>query len=129
MIFPETIAGGLLIRDIDGNPVVQATVQNAYVPAPVFVSSCAITALPSDCTARVEPRQINNIVSELVAFAECLDPDGPWNCTSLQNLCNAFQTWATNNISIPSVFDGVTITGAGTSADPYHVGTLDCGTY
>jgi hypothetical protein len=53
-----------------------------------------MTALPSDCDARIEPRQINAIVSELVNLAVCLDPDGPWDCDTLSNLCNAFAAWA-----------------------------------
>lgn len=129
MIFPEDIAGGLVIRDGSGNPTNPLNVQNAYTPAPAFVTSCLITALPSDCTARIEARQINAIVSELLSLAECLDPNGPWDCNSLQNLCNAFTAWAALNNPAAPIFDGVTIVGSGTGADPYHVGVLDCGAY
>jgi hypothetical protein len=129
MIFPETIAGGLVVRDVDGNPTNPLNVQNAYVPVPAFVTTCPITALPSDCTARIEARQINAIVSELISLTECLDPNGPWDCNSMQNLCNAFNAWAAINNPPTAVIDGVTITGVGSVADPYHVGTLDCGTY
>src|SRR5262245_52880765 len=93
-IFPDDItAGGVVIRDVDGNPVTAPGVENAYVPPASFEASCAITALPSDCDARVEPKQINAIVSELVALAQRFDPDGPWNCSSLTNLSDAFNTW------------------------------------
>lgn len=92
-ILPEGTAGGLVIRDAAGAPINPPGVQNAYTPAPAFVSDCELTALPSDCTARIEPKQINAIVSELLAFAECLDPDGPWDCGSVTNLCSAFTAW------------------------------------
>jgi hypothetical protein len=97
-VFPTDTAGGLPIRDDAGAPTDPAGVEQAYVPAPGYVSSCPLTALPSDCTARIEPRQINAIVSELLSFAECLDADGPWDCSSLQNLCTAFEAWALINV-------------------------------
>jgi len=132
-IFPEDHAGGVPIRDAVGNPTNPPNVQGAYAPAPAFVSSCPITALPSDCTARIEPRQINAIVSELVSFAECLDPDGPWDCNSLRNLCAAFSVWAETNAggggSGDVVMDGVSIVGDGTIAVPYSVGLVDCGSF
>jgi hypothetical protein len=93
-IFPDQdSAGGVVYRDIDGNPTNPPEVLNAYAPAPAFVADCPMTALPSNCDARIEPRQINAIVSELVAFAECLDPNGPWNCNDITNLCRAFTAW------------------------------------
>lgn len=92
-ILPHPDAGGLVIRDLAGNPVNPPNVLNAYVPAPAWVSNCSLTALPSDCTAKIEARQINSIVSEIVSFSECLDPDGPWDCVSMKNLCNAFNGW------------------------------------
>jgi len=104
-IFPEDYAGGLVIRDVDGAPTNPQNVQNAYVPSTAFLSSCLLTALPSDCTARIEAKQINAIVSELVSFAECLDPDGPWNCSSLSNLCNAFTAFLASYISTISISD------------------------
>lgn len=125
-ILPESVAGGIVYRGADGLPINPPNVQNAYAPAPSFVSSCPLTALPSDCTARIEPKQINAIVSELISFAECLDPDGPWDCVSLHNLCNAFTTWVGAN---KIVVDGVSIVGSGTTADPYAVGTVDCGSW
>lgn len=96
-ILPEQLAGGIVIRDAAGNPTNPANVQNAHIPAPLYVSTCELTALPSDCTARIEARQINAIVSELISFAECLDPNGPWDCNSLRNLCQAFAAWVSNN--------------------------------
>jgi hypothetical protein len=126
-IFPEDIAGGVPIRNADGSPTNNPDVQNAYVPAPGFVSTCTMTALPTDCEARIEPRQINAIVSELVALAECMDPNGPWNCNSVTNLCAAFTEWVSLNIH--TVFDGVSIVGSGTVADPYRVGLVDGGSY
>jgi len=99
-IFPDTgTAGAVEIRDAAGAPINPPDVQNAYVPAPGYVSSCPLTALPSTCDARVEPKQINAIVSELLSFAECLDPDGPWDCSSYKNLCAAFNEWVLVNIT------------------------------
>src|SRR6478735_5068776 len=95
-IFPETVAGGLPIRNPDGSPTNNPDVHNAYVPAPGYVSDCELTALPTDCTARIEARQINAIVSELLSLAECLDADGPWQCYSPNNLCTSFNVWETN---------------------------------
>ncbi len=92
-IFPEHLAGGLDIRDSAGNALWPSGVERAYAPAPAFVSDCQFTALPSDCTARWEPRQANAIVSELVSLAECWSPGGVWTCSSLHNMCNAFNTW------------------------------------
>jgi len=98
-VFPEVHAGGLEVRDAAGNPVYPPGVEQAYSPLPPFTSTCPITALPSDCTARIEPRQINAIVSELISFAECLNATGPWDCNSLQNLCTAFTAWALINVT------------------------------
>lgn len=93
-IFPDEVAsGGVIYRDEDGFPTNPPNVENIYSPPPSYEMTCAATALPNDCTARVDPKQINAIVSELVAFAECLDPDGPWDCNSLQNLCAAFNAY------------------------------------
>ena len=44
------------------------------------------TALPANCEARIEPKQINAIVSEMLALAECYDADGPWDCTTINNM-------------------------------------------
>jgi hypothetical protein len=93
-LFPDPAsAGGLIYRKQDGTSTPQVGVENAYPPAPAFGATCDFTALPSDCTARVEPRQVNAIVSELLSFAECLNPNGTWDCASLKNLCSAFSAW------------------------------------
>jgi hypothetical protein len=93
-IFPDMeSAAGVIYRDAAGNPTSPPDVHNAYPPAPQFISTCEITALPSTCDARIEPRQINAIVSELLSFAECMNPAGPWDCNSLQNLCSSFNVW------------------------------------
>lgn len=123
-VFPEHAAGGLDIRDGAGNPVHPPDVVQAYSPAPGYVTSCPITALPSNCEARIEPQQINAIVSELTSFAECLDPNGPWDCTSLKNICTSFQAWYATQ-SFRSYGDGVSILGAGSTVDPFRVGTVD----
>jgi len=94
-IFPDLVsAGGVIYRDATGTPLDPPNVQNAYSPLPPFIiTPCDAAALPSDCDARIEPRQVNAIVSELLSFAECLDPEGTWNCDSLKNLCASFTAW------------------------------------
>lgn len=105
-ILPDPVtAGGLVYRDAAGNPTNPPNVQNAYSPAPAFLSTCELTALPADCTARIESKQINAIVSELLSFAECLDSNGPWDCTSLRNLCAAFNVWMAANLNFILVGD------------------------
>lgn len=99
-IFPDEVnAGGVVYRDAAGNPTIPPDVHNAYPPKPAFYSTCLLTALPSTCDARIEPGQVNAIVSELVSFAECLNPTGTWNCDSLKNLCAAFSAWMAIHIS------------------------------
>ena len=129
----------------------QPDVHNAYVPPPAYAGDVRCTALPSNCEARIEPRQINAIVSELVSFAECLDADGQWNCNQLKNLCAAFTVWAEANLVIyvtppeltgdgfntPLTFTGITIApnsseallGKGLSTDPLDLVEIDGGTY
>jgi hypothetical protein len=92
-IFPETMAGGVFIRDASGNPLYPQGVENAYAPAAGYISTCQFTALPSDCTARWEPRQANAIVSEMLSLAECWDADGAWDCGTPHNLCTSFNSW------------------------------------
>lgn len=98
MIFPVDSAGGVIIRDELGNPTNPPNVPNAYVPPSGFVMTCEPTALPADCTARITAAQINAIVSELLSFAVCLDPDGPWDCAALDNLCKAFTAWVATHV-------------------------------
>jgi hypothetical protein len=121
---PET-GGGEIYRDANGNPTFPSDVQNAYSPAPGFISTCELTALPANCDGRVEAKQVNGIVSEMLALAECWDPNGPWTCTSLTNLCAHFNVWWEDHR--PRV-DNISITGAGTVADPYHVNIVNGGT-
>lgn len=130
-IMPDaTTGGGVIIRDGAGVCLNPVDVHNAYCPPATYVIDCPPTALPSTCDARIEPRQINAIVSELMALAERFDPNGPWSCNSLQNLAAAFNAWiAAHPIPLPAVVDGVSIAGAGTVADPYNVGLVDCGVW
>lgn len=92
-IFPTAAAGGLAVRNAAGGALNPPGVENAYNPKPAYIMDCTYYALPSDCTARIEPRQINAIVSELVALAECFDPSGPWDCNLLTNLCRSFSVF------------------------------------
>lgn len=121
-------AGGVVIRDLAGNPVVpSAPVVNAYVPPATFVADCELTALPNNCEARISPEQINAIVSELMSFAECLDPNGPWNCASVQNLCAAFAVWANTGVHVN--VEAPYLAGTGTAADPIRLVEIDGGEY
>lgn len=105
-IFPDTVTGGAVVyRDATGAPLNPPGVSNAYPPAPAFTTTCELTALPSDCDARVEPKQINALVSELISFAECLNPTGDWDCNSVQNLCANFNEWVIANLG--EIFVGV----------------------
>ncbi|UPT53302.1 hypothetical protein [Synechococcus phage Ssp-JY38] len=106
-IIPEQDSGALVIRDMGGTCIAQPLVINGYCPGADFTSSCQIRALPSDCTARITPAQINAFQSELLSFAECLDPDGNWDCDELNNLCTNFTAWWEEN---EPHGDGVTIT-------------------
>lgn len=106
-ILPELdTAGAVVYRDAAGNPTNPPDMHNAYSPAPAFLSTCELTALPTTCDARIEAQQINAIVSELLAFAECMDPNGPWDCESLKNLCAAFNAWVIANVCKTAVTDG-----------------------
>jgi hypothetical protein len=124
-ILPTPEAGGIIYRDIAGVALNPPGVQNAYSPPATFVANCGLTALPSDCTARIEAKQINAIVSELISLAECFDPNGVWDCGSFNNLCAAFQQWVISDSEV----DGISIVGTGSPADPFTVGTIDCGSY
>src|SRR5262245_58813194 len=126
-ILPDpATGGGLVYRDASGNPTFPDNVQNAYPPAPTFLSSCELTALPADCNGRVEAKQVNAIVSEMLSLAECWDPNGPWECSALNNLCTTFNVWWEDHR--PRV-DNISIVGAGTVADPYRVSLVDGGTF
>src|SRR5262245_44873955 len=126
-ILPDLDTGGAVVyRDANGQPTFPPEVQNAYSPPPSFISTCELTALPADCNGRVEAKQINAIVSEMIKLVECWDPDGPWDCNSLANLCTAFTQWyLTHKVFV----DNVSIVGAGTAADPLRVFIVDGGTY
>lgn len=106
-IFPDTGSGGLIVRDGLGAPTNPPGVLNAYTPDPAFTSSVQLTALPENCLAHLKPAQINAIVSELLCFAETLDPDGNWNATSLCNLSTAFENWFAAWVSPPVATDTI----------------------
>lgn len=92
-IFPDAAAGGVVIRDIEGNCLNPSNVQQAYCPPESFQTSCLITALPTDCTARITAPQINAFQSEMLCLAFTLNPDGEWNCGSVCNLSRTFGEW------------------------------------
>lgn len=92
-IFPRHGAGGQPVRDSDGNPIEQELVENAYIPPAEFDVSCSVNYLPSDCTARFEPRHANALQSEILAIGVRFDPAGWWDCTSPSNLPRLFNNW------------------------------------
>lgn len=116
-MLPELASGAKVVRDTAGTCFSPVGVQYAYCPPAGFTASCDLTALPSDCTARITPAQINGIVSEILAFAYALNPTGSWQCGSTSNLANAFAAFKADS----GKMDGITITGSGTVADPYAV--------
>jgi len=90
-IFPDTSAGGLIVIDHDtGMPVAQPDVENSNFAAG-FTASCDVTALPSNCNARVEPAQINAIVAELVNLYYSMAPAREWDCNEQDNIAEAFE--------------------------------------
>jgi len=127
-ILPSLETGGAVIyRDADGVALNPVDVTNAYSPPPTFISSCPLTALPTTCEARIEPGQINAIVSELIALAECFDPDGPWDCASVQNLCTAFTVWKVEGVTVS--VQGPELAGDGSAGDPIRIVEIDGGEY
>ena len=116
-ILPDIGNGALAVRSQNGVCLNPANVQSSYCPPPEFTSSQEITALPSDCNARISAAQINALASELLCFMVAINPTGSYNAGSVCNLAEAFVTWQQNRF----VVDGETISGAGTIADPYHI--------
>lgn len=118
-ILPDVANGALVTRDGAGVPTNPPGVQGSYVPPAGFTSSCLLTALPSDCTARMSAAQINAIVSELLCFMATLNPDGTYNCASLCNISAAFNAWwdEHNNTN-------ATIDGDGTAGNLFRVNPL-----
>ncbi len=116
-ILPDEVNGGLVFRDIDGNCAIPAGVQQVYCPPPTFDATCEMRALPSDCNARISAAQINAIVSELMALAVAMNPDGSWTCNSLTNLAANFAAYVGAN----GISDGITIDGNGTDTTPFTV--------
>lgn len=117
-IFPSAPDGAIIIRTLDGTCLDPFEATNAYCPPAEFTTSCAITALPDDCTGVISPAQINAIVSEMLCLAVALTPDGNWDCSSNCNLSDAFTTWYAD---AETHVDGVTIVGSGSLADPLRV--------
>lgn len=98
-IIPSTLAGAKVVRQQDGTVVDQPTVEYAYVPPAAFTTSCDLTYLPSDCTARLFPSQINAFQSEMMCLAQTLDPTGNWNCDQICNLSAAFIAWVEDSLN------------------------------
>jgi hypothetical protein len=84
-IVPNASSGALIIGSTN--------VTNMVTLPATFTVSCPQLGLPNDCTAKITPAQINAMVSELMSLAACFAPDGTWTCTSLTNLCSAFNSY------------------------------------
>lgn len=93
-IIPSEASGGVVVRDSGGVCYSPAGIANAYCPPADFSSSCEIRYLPSNCSARITPAQINAFQSEILCLAQTFNPDGNWNCGSLCNLSTTFTQWA-----------------------------------
>jgi hypothetical protein len=108
-IFPDLeTTGAKIFRLTNGTCLLPLdAVHSTACPPGSYTSTCDLTTLPSNCDARIEPRQINAIVSELLGLAACMNPVGIWNCDSLNNLCIAFQSWTSANASGVIVSDVV----------------------
>ena len=127
-ILPSLVTGGAVIyRDAAGVALNPVDVTNAYAPPPTYISTCELTALPTTCEARIEPGQINAIVSEMIALAECFDPDGPWDCASVQNLCAAFNVWKVDGVRVN--VHPPELAGDGSAANPIRIVEIDGGEY
>lgn len=114
-IFPETGNGGVVYRTADGE-CLDTTAENTYCPGPDFIANCDMTALSSNCNARLTPAQINAIVSELVALAEAMDPGMTWDCEAVNNLATALE-----NFDVGLVFSGEDFFGDGSDNSPYGI--------
>lgn len=99
---PGAPTGALVVRDSNGTRSIPAAVNPdvVYTPPSGFtIDGCDETALPSDCTARIDPEQMNAIVSEMLALIVELTPEGTFDCDSVTNLATAFAAWSLANIS------------------------------
>lgn len=95
-VMPLIEAGAVVYRDASGIPTDPDEVENAFSPPAAFTSSCELTALQSNCTARFRPAQVNALVSEMLCLASTLAPTGHWDCEDVCNVSAAFLRWATD---------------------------------
>jgi len=94
-IIPDALTGGISWEDL--------SVEYASRPPEPFNIQCAYLALPTDCSARIMPGQINAMVSEMLNLAGCFNPDGSWDCEATNNLCTnwtAYRTEVTNGVNL-----------------------------
>jgi hypothetical protein len=98
-IIPDEIMGAL--------PWDSPSVENATRPDAPFAITCDYLALPTDCSARIMPDQINAIVSELLNLAGCFNPDGTWDCGATDNLCANFTAYRTDTGAGVNLFNDI----------------------
>ena len=92
-IFADGAHGGVVTRDNSGTPTSPEGVLDAYVPGADFsFVNGQPTGIPI-CNARWSARQLNAIVSEMIALAERWAPEGEWDLHALNNLATAFDAW------------------------------------
>jgi hypothetical protein len=86
-----------------------------------FTIGCDYVVLPQNCDARIFPSQINAIVSEMIALMQCFDPDGTFDCDSVNNLCTTFTVYADDVASTLTNLDSrvSVLEGSGVLANPY----------
>jgi hypothetical protein len=101
-IVPNTSSGAVPVGTIGLTNVVQP-------PAPFTVTCAPLKGVPDGCGGQITPAQINAIVSELLALAACMAPNGTWNCTSLDNLCSAFSSYAASIKAVSSNADNMIV--------------------
>ena len=109
-IIPDSINGGLQVRDADGNPISQPLVENGYNPPPSFDLTCTLNYLPTDCTARISAAQINAFQAEMLCLAATFDLSGTWNCDSTCNLASGLTNWIGN--TLPGIVESTVCTQA-----------------
>lgn len=84
-ILPVAGPGTLLATDPDAEGV--------YIPPAEFTMGCTYVVLAENCEARILPSQINSMVSEMLALTVAFEPEGDFDCTSVENMAEAFRAY------------------------------------
>lgn len=84
-IIPKASAGAINANN--------SSVESSATLPETFAMDCMYLGLPSDCSARILPSQINALVSEMLNLAACFDPNGTWACGEVDNMCTAWHKY------------------------------------